>query len=216
MTSSILQKPIGLMGGTFDPIHFGHLRTAIELYQQLNLAEVKFIPCYQPVHRQLPVATPEDRLAMVSHAIKDEPAFSVNECEIQRKGPSYSIDTIQLLKKNLPSTPLCLIMGIDAFTGFHTWHRWEEILTHVHLIIAHRPHYQLPTTGIIAELLAQRFKTDASALSDSLAGNIVVRPVTLLEISATDIRQQIHQEQSCRYLLPDSVYTYIKQHRVYR
>lgn len=210
-----LSKPIGILGGTFDPIHFGHLRTAFELYQALKLAEVRLIPCYQPVHRKLPTASPEDRLAMARCAVEGEPALVVDDCEIQRKGPSYTIDTLELLRSKLPNTPFCLIMGIDALLGFPSWNRWEEILTLAHLVIAHRPQYQLPQTGVVANLLKQRLKNNPLALHETLAGCIVLHPVTPLEISATDIRKQIATGRSPRYLLPNKVYEYIQQHGVY-
>lgn len=210
-----MSKPIGILGGTFDPIHFGHLRTALELYQALELAEVRLIPCYQPVHRKLPIASPEHRLAMVRCAIEEETALSVDDCEIQRKGPSYTIDTLEILTKKLPNTPFCLIMGIDALLGFASWNRWEDILKLAHLVVAHRPQYQLPQSGIVADLLKKRLKTNPLALHDQLAGNILLHPVTPLEISATDIRKQIAMGRSPRYLLPDSVNQYIEQHGVY-
>lgn len=210
-----LQQAIGILGGTFDPIHFGHLRTALELYQALTLAEVRIIPCYQPVHRKLPIATPEQRLAMVERAVEFEPALIVDNCEIERKGPSYSIDTLELLRKNRPDTPLCLIIGIDALLGFPSWHRYEEILEIAHLVIAHRPNYQLPTNGVVADLLKHRLKKNPNSLHNCLAGNILFHPVTPLEISASDIRRQISIGKNPRYLLPDSVYKYIQQHGIY-
>jgi len=209
------QQAIGILGGTFDPIHFGHLRTALELYQALDLAEVRLIPCYQPVHRKLPIATPEQRLAMVRRAIESEPALRVDDCEIKRKGPSYSIDTLTYLQKKLSNTPLCLIMGIDALLGFPSWHRWEDILKLAHLVVVHRPQYQLPQTGIVADLLKQRLKQDHTVIHESLAGNIILQPVTPLEISATDIRKLIAIGRSPRYLMPDNVYKYIQEHGVY-
>jgi len=210
-----IQQAIGILGGTFDPIHFGHLRTALELYQALDLAEVRFIPCYQPVHRKLPIASSEDRLAMVRSAIAGEPAFSVDPCEIHRKGPSYMIDTLEDLRKKLPDTPLCLIIGIDAFLGFPSWHRYEEILQLANLVVAHRPQYHLPHTGTVAELMKQRLTHNPAAIHENLAGHLVLHPVTPLEISATDIRKQIAMGRNPRYLLPDSVYKYIQQHGVY-
>lgn len=210
-----IQQAIGILGGTFDPIHFGHLRTALELYEAHELAEVRLIPCYQPVHRKLPVASPEHRLAMVRTAIADEPALTVDDSEIERKGPSYTIDTLETLHQRLSNTPLCLIMGIDALLGFPSWHRWEDILKLAHLIVAHRPQYHLPKAGIVADLLKQRLKHHSSALHECLAGNIVLHPVTPLEISATDIRKQIAAGQNPRYLLPEAVYEYISQHGVY-
>lgn len=209
------QKPIGLFGGTFDPIHFGHLRTALELYQLLDLAEVRLIPCYQPVHRKLPVASPEQRLAMVHEAIAIEPALKVDSREIDRKGPSYMIDTLESLRKEFPDTPFALIMGIDALLGFASWHRWEKIPTLCHLVIAHRPQYELPRTGTIANLLKERLVQNPSAIHESLSGKILFQPVTALEISASDIRKQIAQGLNPRYLLPNRVYQYITEHGTY-
>ncbi|HSW69671.1 MAG TPA: nicotinate-nucleotide adenylyltransferase [Gammaproteobacteria bacterium] len=210
-----IQQAIGILGGTFDPIHFGHLRTALELYQAHELAEVRLVPCYRPVHRKLPVASPEHRLAMVKTAIADEPALKVDDCEIQRKGPSYTIDTLEMLREKIPHTPLCLIMGIDALLGFPGWYRFDDILKLSHLIIAHRPQYHLPETGIVADLLKQRLKHHSSSLHECMAGNIILHPVTSLEISATDIRRQIAAGRNPRYLLPDAVYQYIQTQGVY-
>ncbi len=210
-----LQQPTGILGGTFDPIHFGHLRTALELRQTLDLAEVLIIPCYQPMHRKAPVATPEQRLAMVQQAIANEPSLRIDSCEIQRKGPSYTIDTLEILRKKLPHTPLCVIIGIDALLNFPSWHRYEDILKLAHLVVAHRPFYHLPQTGIIAELIKNRLVNSPLALHETLAGHILMHPVTSLEISATDIRKQIAMGRNPRYLLPDSVYEYIQQHGVY-
>jgi nicotinate-nucleotide adenylyltransferase len=210
-----LQQAIGILGGTFDPIHFGHLRTALELHQALDLAEVRFIPCYQPVHRKQPIASPEQRLAMVRCALQDEPALTVDNCEIERKSPSYSIETLEILREKFPQTPLCLIMGIDAFLGFPSWHRYEEILKLAHLVIAHRPQYHIPSSGITTILLKERLKHNPIALHEALGGHIVLHPVTPLEISATDIRKQISTGRNPRYLLPNNVYKYIQQHGVY-
>jgi nicotinate-nucleotide adenylyltransferase len=210
-----LHKAIGILGGTFDPIHFGHLRMALELYQALDLAHVRLIPAFQPVHRKLPVASPEQRLAMVTKAIASEPALKVDPSEIQRKGPSYTIDTLRALHKKHPQTPLGLIMGIDALLNFPSWHKWEDILKLAHLVVAHRPQYQLPQTGIVAELLKERLATNAGEIHKSQGGQIFLHPVTPLEISATDIRKQISEGHNPRFLLPNSVYSYIKQHGTY-
>lgn len=208
-------KAIGILGGTFDPIHLGHLRMALELYETLDLARVHIVPCYQPVHRKLPVASPEHRLAMVSQAIESESALFADNREIRRKGPSYMIDTLIEMRQDMPETPLCLLIGIDAFLGFASWHRWKDILEHAHLVVAHRPQYQLPETGIIRELLNKRLQSDGAYLHEKTAGGILLRPITSLEISATDIRKQIAMGRNPRYLLPDAVYDYIKQHGIY-
>jgi len=209
------QRAIGILGGTFDPIHFGHLRMAIELYQTLDLSEVRLIPCFQPVHRKLPAATPEQRLAMVEQAITNEPHLRVDAREITRQSPSYMIDTLLALRAELPDTPICLLLGIDAFLGFSSWHRWQAILDLAHLVIAHRPQYQLPHTGIIADIIKERLRPDINAIHEALAGTILFQPITSLEISATDIRKQIAMGKSPRYLLPDSVYDYIMRHGIY-
>lgn len=208
-------KAIGILGGTFDPIHLGHLRMGLELYEALNLSKVHVIPCYQPVHRKLPVATPEQRWQMVQCAVKDEPAFYADDREIRRRGPSYMIDTLLDLRKEMPNTPFCLFVGIDAFLNFPSWNRWEEILANAHVVIAHRPHYHLPETGIVADLIKARLQHEIGYIHDNMAGGILLRPITALEISASDIRKQIAMERNPRYLLPDEVYRYIKQQSTY-
>ncbi|MDX1901495.1 MAG: nicotinate-nucleotide adenylyltransferase [Gammaproteobacteria bacterium] len=211
----MLKQAIGIFGGTFDPIHFGHLRTALELYQSLELANVRLVPCYQPVHRKNPVASPAHRLAMVKVAIADEPALIVDDCEIKRAAPSFTVETLEMLRQQFPHTPFCLIMGIDALLGFSSWHRWQDILSLAHLVVAHRPHYQLPKTGAIADLLKQRLQTSPLSIHDAIAGHVILQPVTALEISATDIRRQFASGRNPRYLLPDSVYEYIQKEGVY-
>jgi len=213
----MFKKPIAIFGGTFDPIHFGHLRTALEIYDKCQLAEVHFIPCYQPVHRERPVASPQDRLNMISLAIKDEPVFKVDDCEIKRQGPSYMVDTLETFRANISDqTPLCLIMGIDALLGFAQWHRYDDILKLAHLIIAHRPDYQLPESGTIADLLKSQIKKEINSIHQNLCGSIILQTVSALEISATQIRKGLEKGKNPRFLLPDSVYEYIKQHGIYR
>ena len=209
------KQAIGILGGTFDPIHFGHLRLALELYQSFDLQQVRLVPCYQPVHRKQPIASPEARLAMTKRAIALEPALEVDDCEIRRKGPSYFIDTLTEYRKKIPHTPFCLLIGIDAFLGFASWHKWEEILEHSHLIVAHRPNYHLPHTGTVAKMIKECLEEDVTIVHKKMGGCIFLHPITSLEISATDIRKQIAMGKNPRYLLPDNVYGYIKQHGIY-
>ncbi|MBV9576184.1 MAG: nicotinate-nucleotide adenylyltransferase [Gammaproteobacteria bacterium] len=209
-------KAIGILGGTFDPIHLAHLRMALELYESLNLAKVHMMPCFQPMHRKQPIASPEHRLAMVKCAVAAEPALSADDTEIKRKGATYTIDTLMTLREKMPDIPLCLLMGIDAFLNFSSWHRWKDILTQAHLIVAHRPRYQLPLTGVMADLLKKHLQTEINFIHENLAGGILLKPITALEISATDIRKQIAMGANPRYLLPDSVYDYVKEHRIYK
>lgn len=208
-------KAIGILGGTFDPIHNGHLRMALELYEALDLAKVHLIPLFQPVHRKQPVASPHQRLEMVECAVATEPALFADPREIKRANPSYTVDTLEELRSEMPTTPLCLLIGIDAFLGFPSWHRWQEILDLAHIVVAHRPQYHLPSTGMIAELIEARLQQEVAYIHENLAGGILLRPITPLEISATDIRKQIAMGRNPRYLLPNRVYDYIKQHGTY-
>lgn len=208
-------KAIGILGGTFDPIHMGHLRMALELYETLDLGKVHLIPTYQPTYRKKPMASPEHRLAMVECAVRGEPALIADDREIQRQGPTYTIDTLLEMRKTYPDHPLCLLIGIDAFLGLTSWYRWEEILSHCHIVVAHRPHYQLPPSGLINDILKQRIQREIPYIHENQAGGILLRPITALEISATDIRKQIALGRNPRYLLPDSVYDYIRQHGIY-
>jgi len=213
--TSQTQQAIGILGGTFDPVHLGHLRLALELHDSLNLERVHIIPCFRPVHRKFPTASPEQRLAMVECAVKGETALFADDREIRRQNPSFMIDTILDMRKEMPGTPLCLLLGIDAFLGFSSWHRWREILNETHIVVAHRPQYQLPTEGVIADLLKENLQQDQSYIHKHMSGGILLMPITQLEISASDIRKQIAMGRNPRYLLPDSVYNYIKQHGTY-
>jgi len=207
---------IGILGGTFDPIHFGHLRMAIDLQEALQLSQVRFVPCYQPVHRKPPEATIEDRCAMVELAIRDEPGLQVDRCEIDRQGLSYTIDTVRFLEEKYPHDALCLILGSDSLIGFTSWHEWECILEKAHLIIAHRPHFQLPTQGKIGKVVKKHATDQWEDLHEKKAGCIYFRGVTQLEISATDIRRQFLGQVNPRFLLPDSVLEYIQAHKIYQ
>jgi len=215
MSMAATHQAIGILGGTFDPIHHGHLRLALELHESLALSNVHIIPCYRPVHRKMPVASPKQRLEMVKCAIQNESTLVADDREIRRKNPSYMIDTLLEMREEMPNTPLCLLLGIDAFLGFPSWHRWKDILQNAHLIIAHRPQYQLPDAGVIADILNERMRDNHAYIHEHQAGGIFLRPITQLEISASEIRKQFAMGRNPRYLLPDRVYDYIKQQGTY-
>jgi len=210
-----LKKPIGILGGTFDPVHHGHLRMAIELGEALQLERIHILPCYEPVHRLKPTASPEDRFAMVQTATSNSWLFKADDCEIKRKSASYTIDTLLEMRKAFPNTPLCLFVGIDAFSDFLNWHRPMEILEHAHLVIANRPHYELPQKGPLLDLLQTRLQENPQYIHKNIAGGILMQQITSLEISSSQIRQLIASKRNPRYLLPDSVYDYIMHHHIY-
>lgn len=198
-------KPIGIFGGTFDPIHYGHLRTAFELLQTLQFDEVRFVPCGDPPHRGLTFASAALRLDMVRLATRDEPRFAVDDLELRREGPSYSIDTLASLREEFPARSLCLITGMDAFLGLPTWHRWDEILDFAHIVVAHRPGWRAPCEGALGALLEERRTRSLRDLQDRPRGLIVVQQVTQLEIASTEIRSLVADGYDPRYLMPDCV-----------
>lgn len=210
-------KGIGVLGGTFDPIHFGHLRLAWEAQQQLQLDHVRFIPCHMPPHRGDPASKATHRLAMVELACATTPEFIVDERELRKNTPSYSVETLLELRKEIgPERPLIFIMGMDAFAGFCNWHRWQEILQLCHLWIGHRPGTEIPDIQQPAgELLHERQTAAAATLTRTPYGKILVQSTVALDISATYLRQQLQHGLSPRFLLPECVNDYIQQHGLY-
>jgi nicotinate-nucleotide adenylyltransferase len=207
---------IGVFGGTFDPVHYGHLRSAFELLQAIDLDEVRFIPCGRPPHRDSPVASPESRLAMVRASIQEQPGFRVDDRELRRSGPSYSVDTLSALRAEYPDSSLCLIVGMDAFLGLTDWHRWQHLLDLGHIIVAHRPGWRTPATGALGELIAEHGTGDPRDLLRTPAGSIYVHAVSQLEISSSGLRQMIGDGGDPRFLVPEAVRDLILSSNCYR
>ncbi len=204
---------IGIFGGTFDPIHYGHLRSALEVKEIFNLTEVRLIPSAQPPHRQQPVATAVIRLQMLALAICDQPGFVADDRELQREGRSYMIDTLRSLRQDFPNQSLLLFMGSDAFNKLTTWHHWQDLFVYAHVVVLTRPGFK---TQHLDDFFAVRLIADAQILANHKAGRLFFQPVTQLDISATAIRQMIAHGKNPRFLLPDAVITAIKQHRLYQ
>jgi nicotinate-nucleotide adenylyltransferase len=196
---------MAIFGGTFDPIHNGHMRTAFELRQALRLAEVRFLPTGNPPHRDSTQATAEMRLAMVRAAVEGEPGFLVDDRETRRSGLSYSVDTLIELRQEFPDRPICLLLGMDAFLGLPNWHRWREVLEMAHVVVAHRPGWKAPTQGPLGEAMVDRGTGAILDLHTAPAGRIYVHAVTQLEISSTELRQLLARGGDPRFLVPDSV-----------
>ncbi len=212
---------IGVFGGTFDPVHFGHLRCALELLESLALVEMRLIPCRQPPHRPQPQATAEQRLAMLELATSGQPGFVVDRRELDRPGPSYMVDTLTSLREEFPRSPLCLIIGTDALLAFDRWHRWQEIGELAHLVVIYRPGWRgqedLGRAGReLQQWLSGRLVTDLAVLRSAPAGKVLFQSVTQLAISATDIRMRTKSGRSVRYLLPEAVREYIESSQIYR
>ena len=213
---TIVNKPIGILGGTFDPIHHGHLRIALELYQRLNWQEIRLIPCQIPVLAKKAYATPKQRVAMLQLATANQAGLIIDERELKRTTPSYTIETLISLRAEFPHTPLCLIMGYDALLSLEQWYRWQELLEYAHFVVIPRPTYNIPANGTIVDLLQKHGITDAKRLGEQKAGLILVAELAPLAISSTNIREHIAQGYSPRYLIPDAVWDYIQQENLYK
>jgi nicotinate-nucleotide adenylyltransferase len=200
-----MSEPIGLFGGTFDPIHYGHLRTAFELWQALRLAQVRFLPAGSPPHREAPLANSTLRLEMVRAAVAGQNGFMVDDREIRREGMSYTIDTLIELRADYPERSLCLLLGMDAFLGMPTWHRWRELFDLCHVVVAHRPGWKAPMTGPLGEVMVDRGTGSVRELHGSPAGRVFVQAVTQLEIASTDLRALLMSGRDLRYLVPEAV-----------
>jgi len=194
---------IGVLGGTFDPVHFGHLRPALEVMQAIGLAQVRFMPNRIPPHRETPWLNVDNRLELLKTAISDQPGFELDQRELQREGHSYMVDTLESLRTDFPSHPVCLILGMDAFLGLKQWHQWQRIPELCHLVVTTRPGFEI-SEDFIQQLPATPV-TNASGLFEVAAGRILLQSVTQLDISASHIRAMLAKGQSVRYLLPDEV-----------
>lgn len=207
---------IGILGGTFDPVHHGHLRLALELRQTLGLSQMRLMPCHRPVHRGQPEVSSIQRAEMIRLALMDCPELTLDERELRRDSPSYTFDTLRSLRAELGSNvSLIWAMGTDAFAALDTWNRWQELLDYTHLAVIERPGFSLPEVGPVAELLHQH-RAPATVLDELPAGAIVLPSLRLLDISATGIRAQVAAGESAQFLLPEPVRSYILAEGLYR
>lgn len=196
---------IGIFGGTFDPIHYGHLRTAFEMLQALDYDEVRFIPAGDPPHRRDTVARARDRFEMVRVACDGQHGFVVDDREMKRDGPSYSIDTLKELREEFKEDSLGLILGMDAFLGLPEWRQWDEFLDYAHIIVAHRPGWKAPDTGPLGRMIDACGCHKIRRLHETTHGLVHIHAVTQLEISSTEIRDLVAVGRDPRFLMPDPV-----------
>ena len=215
-----MSDALGLFGGTFDPVHYGHLRLAEESIAHLGLGAVRWIPAGQPPHRERPQVTAAQRLRMVRQATAGNPRFYVDPAEVEAAAPSYTVLTLERLRLELGDRlPLVLLVGADAFAGLASWHRWRDILELAHVAVSHRPGFPVEPASLPRELAAEfaaRRLPDAGGLNESPGGGIVTFAMTQLAISATQIRKLLANGLSARYLLPDDVLDYIQTHSLYQ
>lgn len=207
--------PIGIFGGTFDPVHFGHLRPVLEVLEELSLAEVRLIPVHVPPHRDTPSVSSAERLELLRLAVAGVPGLVVDDRETRRPGPSYTVDTLADLRGEFPHRSLCLILGMDSFLGLPSWHRWQELTRYAHLVVLDRPGCAPPTSGVLADWLAERRIETPEPLRTSSAGAVYFHPVTQLDISATMIRRLIAAGRLPRFLVPEAVWRRITEQGLY-
>jgi nicotinate-nucleotide adenylyltransferase len=207
--------PIGIFGGTFDPVHFGHLRPVLEVLEELQLAEIRLIPCHIPPHRASPKVSADHRLDLLQAAIAGVPGLVADERELRRSGPSYTVDTLASLRGEFPHASLCLILGMDSFLGLPRWHRWQELARLAHLVVLDRPGNVRPVEGELAEWLAERRVDSPARLGTTSAGAVYFHPVTQLDISATKIRRLIADGRPPRFLMPEAVWQRIAAQGLY-
>lgn len=212
------RRLIGVLGGTFDPVHRGHTQLAHDAVSALALDELRCVPAGNPPHRCAPLASAEERLAMVGLAFADLPGYVIDDAEIRQAGPSWTILTLERLRAALPEASLVLIVGADAFLGLPSWHRWQDLIRYAHLAVANRPGSNLDVAALpepLQTLLRAHSAEDASELRQSRAGRIVSFTMTPCAVSATQIRAAVRQGHPIASLVSAPVENYIRQHHLY-
>lgn len=206
---------IGFLGGTFDPIHFGHLRPAIEIQQALNLKSLFLMPNYIAPHKSHSLANSQQRIDMLTLAIQDTPSLQISTQELLRNSPSYTIDTLKILRQEHPTTPLCFIMGMDSLINFNSWYQYREILDYCHLVVSYRPGWKPQFNDVINELLLQHETSNSDDIHRALFGKIYFQKTTQLEISSSKIRALAAQKKNIHFLTPSRVCDYIETQQCY-
>ena len=210
-----MDKPLGILGGTFDPIHYGHLRPAQEVLRALDLAEVLIIPAANPPHRHAPLASATHRLRMAELAVAEFPGLCVDDRELRRGGASYTVLTLESLRREFGVRPLCLLLGLDAFEGIETWHQWERLPVLANLIVMTRPGWTIPAVERLPAWARGRLKSEPSKLGQISAGAIYSQEVAPQDISATRIRAALARGEVVESWIPRAVHEYIRVNHLY-
>ncbi len=211
-----LTSPLLLIGGTFDPIHYGHLQSALEVAEFIGADEIRLIPNRQPPHRNRPQTPEGARLDMCRLAAQLDTRFVVDERELKRDDCSYTVDSLIELSKDELDRPICFSMGIDAFLNFDKWHRWQELLKHAHIIVMSRPGYEAEFNSSLSAYIKQHETHNLDDIKGKLNGHIYFVATSELMISSTTIRQRLANDLNCRCLMPNKVYDYILDNDLYK
>ena len=216
-SGSVPARAIGILGGTFDPVHCAHIRLALELRTALRLDSVRLLPAPNPRLRRVPVESPETRLRLLEAALADVPGLEADGRELSHPGPTVTAETLQSLRDELPGASLCLILGMDALSRLDAWIDFERIPTLAHIVVAERPGAPAPPRGAaVTDFLRARRRDDANAIHLAPAGFVVfVRDIPVLDISATRVRSLRARGESIRFLVPDGVHDIIVKEDLY-
>lgn len=204
---------IGIYGGTFDPVHFGHLRTALEIREIFAAAEIRLVPSARPPHREQPAVSAAMRVEMLHAALNGHPGLVVDTRELDRAGPSYMVDTLASIRSEVGAEePLLLCIGCDAFLQLESWHRWRQLFDHAHIVVITRPGWRHEA---LVPFYQGRMADAVETLQTTACGRLLFQQVTRLEISATRIREILAEGKDPSFLLPDAVLAIIAEHRLY-
>ncbi len=205
-------SPILILGGTFDPIHFGHLKPALETLDAIGYAQLLLVPAARPPHRRAPLATAEQRLAMARLAADTDKRIEVDDRELHRQGPSWTIDTLQSFRKQWPQRPLALLIGEDSLHQFSTWKHWQDIPQLAHIVAMHRPGEQRS----LPQWASKRAIQNPEILKKQPAGRFFFVKVSPNPVSATTLRARLRRGEDVSGMIPDKVIDYIQQNQLYR
>jgi nicotinate-nucleotide adenylyltransferase len=208
---------IGILGGTFDPIHLGHISPALENARWLSLDQLFLLPAHIPPHKKQTVADAKHRQSMVELVCQEFPIFQLDTRELLKNSPSYTVESIEDISEQYKNSQLFFIIGMDSLLTFTSWHRWENILKYCHIVVNTRPEYDLKKLSRICHhSLSQYFIDNMSELNSTQSGKIIFHQHANIDISSTDIRQQLNAKIFDENKLSSGVIKYIKQHQLYR
>jgi nicotinate-nucleotide adenylyltransferase len=206
---------IGLYGGTFDPIHLGHLKAASEVQEKIALDEVRMVLSANPPHRSEPCLTAQQRFSLLTLAVNNFQHIEADGCEMERAGPSYMVDTLRSFRIKKPTASLVLILGMEAFNGLMSWHRWEGIIDLAHIVVTDRAGFNNHFNEELEEYVRPFLTKDKSQLKQLTHGKIYVQSVTAVDVSATKIRQRIKNKKPVNTMLTNNCLDVVRKNGFY-
>lgn len=214
--NTLAKGPVALLGGTFDPIHYGHIKPALSLADTLGWQKICLQPCFAPPHREPPLASDQQRLQMVRLAAELDSRLVADDWELRQGKPTRTVHTLSHLQNEYPAQSLHFIMGMDSFLSLTTWLNWQELLTLAHLVVLPRPGYELSNASVPLQQLLADAQTSKPCDLQQGSGHIYLAQTPPLDVSATELRQQLKNNAQCPPLLPLNIFQYIRQQGLYQ